>query len=134
VRGRHALLEGALTGEIITCFYRTYDDLGFGFLESVYRRALLVELRERGLKAEPEAALDVYYRGIEVGHFRADILVERKVIVEIEASRLLVAADRKQLLNYLRASSIELGMLLHFGPKPAFHRFIHTRELRFRNR
>jgi GxxExxY protein len=95
--------------------YRTYDDLGFGFLESVYQRALVVALRERGLKAEPEAALDVYYRGIEVGHLRTDILVERKVIVEVKASQLLVPADRKQLLNYLRASSIELGLLLHFG-------------------
>lgn len=76
------LLERRLTGAIITCFYRVYDELGFGFLESVYVAALLVELSARGIQAHREAVIDVYYRGVEVGHFRADLLVEGKVIVE----------------------------------------------------
>lgn len=97
------LLERRLTGLIITSFYRVYD-LGFGFLESVYCAAMLVELNSRGVHAEREARIDVYYRGVEVGHFRADLLVERRVMVEIKASLAVSEADRKQLLNYLRGT------------------------------
>ncbi|HEY7234836.1 MAG TPA: GxxExxY protein [Gemmatimonadaceae bacterium] len=122
------LREEGLTGTIIRCFYRVYDEMGFGFLESVYRRALERELREAGLYFESEALIDVWYRGDKVGHFRADLVIDRKVIVEIKASAALGPADRKQLLNYLRASSVELGMLLHFGPKARFERLIFTND------
>ena len=124
------LLERRLTGAIITCFYRVYDELGFGFLESVYVRALLIELTARGIQAQREAVIDVFYRGVEVGHFRADLLVEGKVIVEVKASLLVTEADRKQLLNYLRGTSLELGLLLHFGQKASFQRFIYTNKAR----
>jgi GxxExxY protein len=124
------LLERRLTGAIISSFYRVYDELGFGFLESVYVAAMLLELNARGLHAEREAKILVYYRGLEVGHFRADLLVERKVIVEVKASLLVTEADRKQVLNYLRGTSLELGLLLHFGQKPSFQRFIYTNKTR----
>jgi len=120
------LLEGDLTGRIIKCFYRVYDTLGFGFLESVYRQALLLELAAEGLVAIPEAAIEVWYGARKIGHFRADILVEGRVIVEIKASELLPSDARKQLLNYLRASKVEVGLLLHFGPKAKFQRLIHS--------
>lgn len=122
------LLEGDLTGRIIKCFYRVYDTLGFGFLESVYRQALLMELAAEGLIATAEAAIDVWYRARRIGHFRADILVEGRIIVEIKASELLPIDARKQLLNYLRGSSVEVGLLLHFGPKAKFQRLIHSNE------
>ena len=124
------LLERRLTGAIITSFYRVYDDLGFGFLESVYISALLIELTARGIRVQREAPIDVYYRGIEVGHFRADLLVEGKVIVEVKASLKVTEADRKQVLNYLRGTSLELGLLLHFGPKASFQRLIYTNQAR----
>ena len=122
------LVERRLSGLIITSFYRVYDDLGFGFLESVYCAAMLLELNSRGVHVEREARIDVYYRGVEVGHFRADLLVERKVIVEIKASLTVTEADRKQLLNYLRGTSLELGLLLHFGPKASFQRLVYTKK------
>ena len=102
--------------------------MGFGFLESVYRQALLMELAAEGLIATAEAAIDVWFRGRKIGHFRADILVEGRIIVEIKASELLPIDARKQLLNYLRGSSVEVGLLLHFGPKAKFQRVIHSNE------
>ena len=122
------LLEGDLTGRIIKCFYRVYDTLGFGFLESVYLKAMLLELAAEGLIATPEAAIDVWYGDQRIGHFRVDILVEGRVIVEIKASELLPVDAQKQLLNYLRASTVEVGLLLHFGPKAKFQRLIHSNK------
>jgi GxxExxY protein len=81
-------------------------------------------LRKIGLGVEVEVPIDVWYDGIQVGHFRADLLVERRVIVEVKASVVLVDADRKQLLNYLRATDVEIGLLLHFGPKASVKRLI----------
>jgi GxxExxY protein len=117
--------EREITRAIIGAFFRVYNELGFGFLESVYRRALAHELRKIGLAVEVEVAIDVWYDGIVVGHFRADLLVERRVIVETKASVALVDADRKQVLNYLRATDVEIGLLLHFGPRAAVKRVIY---------
>ena len=122
------LQDRELTDRIIHCFFRVYDELGFGFLESVNRRAMAFELKELGLYTQSEAVIDVSYRGLKVGHFRADLIVERKVIGEVKASQTLVAADRKQLLNYLRGSPVELGLLLHFGPKPHIERLIFSND------
>jgi GxxExxY protein len=77
---------------------------------------------------ERETAVDVWYDGVRVGHFRADFLVQGRVIVEAKAAEVLVAADREQSLNYLRGSMLEVGLLLHFGPRPQFHRLIHTND------
>jgi len=118
------LLCEEITGTVINGFHVSYDRLGFGFLESVYRRALAMELRGFGLTVVEEAPIDVWYAGVKIGHFRADLLVENQVIVELKTGRALCDADRKQLLNCLRASSIEVGLLLLYGPSPLFKRVV----------
>jgi GxxExxY protein len=118
------LRESALTAAIIKVFFRVYDQLGYGLLESVYATCLAFELEAAGIPFVREAAIAVHYKGQLAGHFRADFLIDGKVIIELKATRNIDDADRRQLLNYMRCSTIELGLLLHFGPKPAFHRFI----------
>ena len=117
------MIEEQLTHRIIGAFYRVFDTLGHGFVESVYRRALLHELGKQHLAAESEYPIDVWYDEICVGQFRADLVIERKVIAELKASASAADADSKQLLNYLRATDMEVGLLLHFGPRAAFKRF-----------
>jgi len=123
-KGPDRLLEGQITSSILGAFYASYNELGFGFLESVYRRALATELRARSLQIEEEAPVEVLYKGVVVGCFRIDLLVERRVVVEIKASSQLLPTDRRQLLNYLRATRCEVGLLLHFGPEPDFLRIV----------
>jgi GxxExxY protein len=120
------LLEEELTGRIISAFFKVYDVLGFGFLESVYRRALAHELRKRGMTVECEVVIDVWYESQLVGHFKADMIVEKKVLIENKASLHVVEADRKQHMNYLRATNIEIGLLLHFGPRAGFQRVAYS--------
>jgi GxxExxY protein len=119
-------LFGSLSRRLIGLFYRVYDRLGFGFLESVYKNAFAKELEKAGIAFEREAQIVVWYDGDPIGHFRADFLVEGKIIVEVKASQNLVEADRKQLLNYLRGSDVEVGLLLHFGPKAAHQRLVYS--------
>ena len=119
-------LFGDLSRKLLWAFYRVYDRLGFGFLESVYKNAFARELEKLGIAFEREVAIDVWYDGVRIGHFRADFLVDGKIIVEMKASQALIEADRKQLLNYLRASEIEVGLLLHFGPKPIHQRMVYS--------
>src|SRR5512138_1568551 len=95
------LLEAGTTGRIIPAFFAVYNNLGFGRLESVYRNALQVELTFRGVPWEKEVLFPVHYRGVQVGLYRCDLLVERRVIVEVKASHRLADADHRQLLNYL---------------------------------
>ncbi|MEO8563850.1 MAG: GxxExxY protein [bacterium] len=121
------LLERELTGRIIGAYYECYNELGFGFLESVYRRALAIELRARGIRVAEEASVEVAYKGVVVGAYRIDLLVENRVVVEIKASSVLGPTDRQQLLNYLRATELHVGLLLHFGPEPSFFRFVSER-------
>ena len=127
------LVAGELTGDIIACFYRVYDGLGYGFLESVYRRALAHEFRKAGHEVRTEAGIDVWYAGERVGRFRADLILDRAVVPELESSATLAPAGHKQLLNYLRGSEIDLWLLLHFGPKPAFHRRVYSERRRARS-
>jgi GxxExxY protein len=126
---RNGLIERQLTGQIIGAFFDCYNELGYGFLESVYRRALSTELRARGLQAQEEAPVEVSYKGVVVGSFKLDLLVEDRVIVEAKASSALGVADKRQLINYLRATNLEVGLLLHFGPEPRFERCINARQL-----
>ena len=121
---RVELLERDLTEGIIGAFYDAYNTLGFGFLESVYVRALQIELKAMGLRSEREAAVEVAYRGEQVGFFRADLIVERRVVVEVKSINALAEPERKQLLNYLRATTMEVGLLLNFGPRPTFVRTV----------
>lgn len=126
------LLHGRITNVILGAFYRVYDKLGFGFLESVYKNALARELTKAGLAFEREVPVKVWYDGECIGHFRADFVVEGLVIVEVKASQVVVEADHKQLLNYLRCSDIELGLLLHYGPRASFQRRVYTNERKSR--
>jgi GxxExxY protein len=120
------LLHKNVTDQIIAAFYTVYNALGFGFLESVYRKALIVELRRRGVAVREEVPGQVHYLGICVGTFRFDLLVGEVVLVEIKAAEQTTRADEQQLLNYLRVSDVEVGLLLHFGPEAKFHRFAYA--------
>jgi GxxExxY protein len=122
------LLEGALTEQIIGGFYSVYNDFGFGLLESNYTNALAVELRLRGLEVAREVPIEVVYRGVPVGFYKYDMIVNGRVLVEVKSAKLLSPADERQVQNYLKASKILVGLLLHFGPSPRFYRFIWTED------
>jgi GxxExxY protein len=116
------LINSDVTGAIIGAFYAVYNELRYGFLESVYASALEWEFRARGIAYVREHSLEVRYKNRVVGMYRADFLVAAQVVVEVKASRCLVDADKRQLLHYLRGTNQEIGLLLHFGPKAEFHR------------
>ena len=111
-----------ITELIIQAFYTVYNTLGYGFLEKVYQNALVIELRKLGLEVIPEAPIKVYYNGQVVGEYFADLLVAGLVIVEIKAVRTLAPEHEAQLLNYLKATPYEVGLLLNFGPQPEIKR------------
>ena len=106
-----------LTAKIIDCAYKVHRELGFGFLESVYENALAIELTKAGLKSEREKRIQVYYDGKVVGEFVADILVEEKVIPELKSVSQIHPAHEAQLINYLKATGIKVGLLINFGEK-----------------
>lgn len=105
-----------LTGQIIKAAQNVHNTLGYGFLEKVYHNALLVELRKLGLFVESEKQITVEYDGQSIGEYFADILVENKVILEIKATKEISSVYETQLVNYLKATSIDIGLLLNFGP------------------
>ncbi len=111
-----------ITELIIKAFYTVYNTLGYGFQEKVYRNALAIELRKLGLKVIQEARIVVYYDGEMVGEYFADLLVAGAVIVELKAVKRLLEEHEAQLLNYLKATPYEVGLLLNFGPKPQIKR------------
>ncbi len=111
-----------LTEAIIGAFYAVYGDLGYGFLEKVYANALALELHARGIMAVREQPISVRYKGVVVGEYFADLIVKDTVIVEAKAVRSLLDEHEAQLLNYLKATPYEVGLLLNFGPKPAIRR------------
>ncbi|MDR1155452.1 MAG: GxxExxY protein [Bacteroidales bacterium] len=117
-----------LTDEIIQAFYCVYNELGFGFLENVYQNALYFELSNRGFKIEPQKAIDVYYKTQLVGKYRADLLVNDLVILELKAVDYLIKEHELQLINYLKATDKEVGLLLNFGMKPEIRRKIFDNE------
>jgi GxxExxY protein len=116
------LLHADLTQKIIGVFFDVYNELGPGFLEAVYRNALCIALRKEGLSVEPEAPVNVMFRGEVVGEYRADILVNEVVVLELKTARAIDRIHQAQLMNYLRATKIEIGLLLNFGDKPEFKR------------
>ena len=126
------LLHEELTDVIIKTFYEVYNELGFGFLERVYQNALYLELKSKGLKVESQRKIEVYYKGIEVGEYYADLIVENLVILELKAADCIVPAFENQILNYLRGTNCEVGLLLNFGKKPEFKRkvFENSRKIR----
>ena len=118
------LKHGLITDRILKVFYEVYNELGHGFLESVYHRSLVLALKSVGLNVSSRVSIPVWFRGTRVGRFEADILVEGCVLLELKAARMLDSSHRAQLLNYLRATEIEVGLLLNFGEKPEFKRVI----------
>jgi GxxExxY protein len=118
------LLHEELTNAIIKTFYEVYNELGYGFLEKVYQNSLYLELKNKGFKVEAQKKISVYYKGIEVGEYYADLLVEDVIILELKAADFIVKDFENQILNYLRGTDCEVGLLLNFGKKPEFKRKI----------
>lgn len=118
------LQHGDVTERIIGAFYEVYNGLGNGFLEAVYESALALELEERGLVVRRQIPLAVHYKGRLVGQYVADLVVNDAVIVELKAVHRIDGAHEAQLINYLRATEIEVGLLLNFGAKPEFRRLV----------
>lgn len=107
---------------IIKCFYKVYNTLGFGFLEKVYEKAFMIELTKHGINCVRQAPINVYYEAEPVGEYFADILINNEIILELKAAQCIVTEHEAQLLNYLKATSIELGYVFNFGLKPQFVR------------
>jgi GxxExxY protein len=123
-------LHVATSEKIIKAFFKVYNTLGYGFLEKVYERALLIELKKSGLSVERQCKVKVFYEGHEVGIYYADLIVENKLIIELKAAEQLRIEHELQLINYLKATKIEVGLLLNFGKRPQFKRKIFTLKYR----
>ena len=123
-------LHSDITSKIIKAYYKVYNTLGYGFLEKVYENALLVELRKSNLNCCKQTPIEVYYDQEKVGFYIADIVVEDCVIIEIKAAECLCENHEAQLTNYLRATDIEVGILVNFGKKPAFKRKVFSTEFK----
>ncbi len=111
-----------ITEKVIKVFYEVYNILGYGFLEKVYENAMMIELKEAGIPVVSQSKINVIFKGEIIGEYFTDILVDNKVIVEIKASKSLNVDHEAQLLNYLKATEIEVGLLLNFGPRPEVKR------------
>jgi GxxExxY protein len=124
------LIHGDISDKVLRAFYTVYNTLGYGFLEKVYEKAMLIELTGMSLYCERQKPVKVYYGDHQVGEYYADIVVEGKVIIELKAAEALVEANERQLLNYLKATDIELGLLLNFGKEPVFIRKVFTNSIK----
>lgn len=120
------LLDGDLTGSVIGAFFEVYNTLGYGFLEHVYAMALERELRARGHEVGREVVVMVFYKDHELTNQRIDMIVDRRLIVEIKAVERLPPAAHRQIQSYLHSTLLQVGLLLHFGPRPKFYRFVST--------
>ena len=119
-----------LTKKIIGCFYGVYHSLGYGFLEKVYENSLALELKQNGLFTVQQMPIKVSYKEQPVGDYFADLVVENKIILELKAQEVLVPENEAQLLNYLKATEYEIGLLLNFGKKPEIKRRIFSNDLK----
>ncbi|NOQ72426.1 MAG: GxxExxY protein [Crocinitomix sp.] len=117
-------LHTGLTNKIIKAYFTVYNELGFGFLEKVYENALFLELRSMGLFVQKQKRITVFYNETEVGEYYADLIVADKIIIELKAMESLCEEHEYQLTNYLKATKIEVGLLMNFGRKPEFKRKI----------
>jgi GxxExxY protein len=117
-----------LTEEIIGVFYEVYNELGIGFLEKVYEEAMALVLRSKGIAVQTQVSVPVWFRGTKIGSYEADLIVAGSVLVELKAGKALDPSHEAQLLNYLRATEIEVGLLLNFGPRPQVRRFAFENE------
>lgn len=122
------LLHKTITDAVLKIYFDVYNQLGSGFLEKVYQNAMYFELKNKGFKVEAQKQIKVYFRKQLVGEYYADLIVEDKVIVELKATELLMNVHVAQTLNYLKATEIEVGLLLNFGEEPEFKRMIYTND------
>jgi GxxExxY protein len=122
------MLHEEITSDIINAFYKVYNTLGYGFLEKVYENALALELAERGHIVKQQLPIQVYYEGKAVGEYFADMLIDDKVLLELKAVESIAKEHEAQLLNYLKATKIEIGLLLNFGKEPHFKRKIFSSQ------
>lgn len=113
---------------IIKCFYDVYNTLGYGFLEKVYENAMLIELSNAGFSVEKQKPINVYYDGKKIGEYFADIIVNGCIFLELKAAEYLAEEHEYQLINYLKATDIELGILLNFGKEPQFKRKVFSKN------
>lgn len=126
------LLHGDITDAVLSAFFATYRELGPGFLERVYANGISVLLRQAGVTVAREVPYEIIFHGEDIGLYRADLVVAGKVVVEVKAARAIDERHGAQVLNYLRASGLEVGLLLNFGIKAEFKRVISTRDARER--
>ena len=113
-----------LCHDIVQVFYTVYNELGFGFLETVYEEALEIALTEAGFSVSRQVATPIWFRGRKIGDYKADLVVNNAVLIELKAARALDSTHEAQTLNYLRATDFEVALLLNFGPKPQFRRLV----------
>lgn len=123
-----SILHKDLTERIIKAFYDVYNELGSGFLEKVYQNSLYLELKNRGFFVEPQKQIKVYYKNQQVGIYYADLIINEVIILELKAAEQLVEDNEFQLINYLKATNIEVGLLLNFGLKPEFKRKVFSND------
>lgn len=120
----------ALTEQVISVFYMIYNELGHGFLESIYQKAFAVVLAERGIPFSGQAPIQVVYHGVPLGDFKADLIADSKVLIELKAAKALEDAHERQVLNYLKSTDLEVGLLFNFGPRPQVRRLVLDNELK----
>ena len=123
-------IHSEISDLIIKAFYNVYNKLGYGFLEKVYENGMMIELKRLGLNAEKQKQLKVFYDEFEIGDYYADIIVNDCVIVELKAAEAICPEHEAQLVNYLKATDIEVGLLLNFGKEPKFKRRVLTSEFK----
>lgn len=119
-----------LTKQIIKIFYQVYNELGYGFLEKVYQNSLYLALKQEGLEIDAQRKIKVWFRGYEVGEYFADLIVNDLIILELKATETILDEHETQLLNYLRGTEIEVGLLLNFGKKPEIRRKVYDNDLK----
>ncbi len=117
-----------ITEKIIRAYYKVYNTIGHGFLEKVYENSMIIELKKHGLTATKQKPIKVYYDNKLVGEYFADLIIDDKVIIELKAKGKLVEQHEAQLVNYLKATNIEVGLLLNFGTRPEFKRKIYSAD------
>lgn len=123
-QGKHSVL----TEKIIGCFYAVYNELGYGFSEKVYENALMIALKEMALDVNQQLPVMVYFKGQSIGEYIPDLVVENMVLCELKSTKNIAEQHEAQLLNYLKATEIEVGLLLDFGPKAEFRRKVLDNE------
>ena|SRR3989304_1988951 len=122
------MLHEEITSDIINAFYKVHNALGYGFLEKVYENALAMELAERGHGVRQQVPIQVYYEDKAVGEYFADMLIDDKVILELKTAESIAKEHEAQLINYLKATKVEIGLLLNFGKEPHFKRKIFSNQ------